>query len=69
MSNPHPRLENLKPFKPVGEKAMHGRLFVRVPLEIEKAVRSRPNSQNWLRDVITKAIEKEKHISNKTETS
>ena len=57
MSNPHPRLENLKRFKPVGNKPMHGRLFVRVPLEIEKAVRSRPNSQDWLRNVIMKAIQ------------
>jgi len=59
MPNPRPKLENLKPFKPRGEQAMSGRLFVRVTSDIEQAVKALPDSPAWLRRVITTAAKRE----------
>lgn len=61
MPNPRPKLENLKPFKPKGETALSGRLFVRVPSDIEAAVKSLPSERRceWLRRVITDAAKRE----------
>jgi len=54
-----PQNKYLKPFKPKGEKPMSGRLFVRVTPEIEQAVKSLPDSPEWLRRVITEAVKRE----------
>jgi hypothetical protein len=59
MANSHPRLENLKRYQPRGEQALAGRVFVRVPLEIEIAIRSRPDAPEWLRQVLTEAVQRE----------
>lgn len=61
MANPKPKLENLKPFKPKGAKALTGRLFVRVSAEIEAAVKRLPRNErsDWMRRVLTEAAQKE----------
>ncbi len=61
MANPHPKLENLKPFKPKNAEPMTGRLFTRVPANIEAAVKTLPASERseWLRRVITEAVQRE----------
>ncbi|MCS6781905.1 MAG: hypothetical protein NZ482_01810 [Gloeomargarita sp. SKYG98] len=59
MPNPRPKIENLKPFRPMGEQALKGRLFVRVTSEIEEAVKSLEDASGWLRRVITEAAQRE----------
>ncbi|MCS6783107.1 MAG: hypothetical protein NZ482_08005 [Gloeomargarita sp. SKYG98] len=59
MPNPRPKIENLKPFRPMGEQALKGRLFVRVTSEIEQAVKLLDDAPGWLRRVITEAAERE----------
>lgn len=55
-------LENLKkaPFKPVGEKALASKpVAVKLPQDIDEAVRSLPNPSEWLRRVIVEAARQE----------
>ena len=61
MANPSPKIENLKPFKPLGDTPMEGRLFVRVSSEVESAVKALPKRERpaWLRRVITEAAQRE----------
>jgi len=54
-----PQNRHLKPFLPKGEKAMTGRLYVRVSPELERIVRSIPQYPDWLRRVITDAVGRE----------
>lgn len=62
MPNPRPNYQTIAPyrFKPQGEKPLSGRLFVRVPPELETAIRSIPNSPAWLRRVIAEAAKRER---------
>ncbi|MBG1259647.1 hypothetical protein [Nostoc commune] len=53
------KLDNLKPFKPLGEQALaENPLCVKVDPEIDKAIRAMPERSKWLRNAIeTAAIE------------
>jgi hypothetical protein len=54
------KLDNLTPFKPDGETALARQpLCVKVDKEIDAKVRSLPNKANWLRRVITEAVQRE----------
>lgn len=54
------KLDNLKPFKPIGEKALsHRALSVKVTPELDRAVRSLPDRSAWLRRVIEAAARAE----------
>ena len=64
-----PQNRHLKPFKPIGTESMTGRLFVRVTPEIEKIVRSLPNSSTWLRRVIYDAVKREMFEENGSNSS
>ena len=50
------RLDNLKPFKPVSEKALCSRPFcVKLPSKLDEVVRSLPETAVWVRKVIEDA--------------
>jgi hypothetical protein len=61
MANPHPKLENLKPFQPKGDSPMaEAALCVRLSTEIDKAIRDLGSDRTpWLRRVITEAAQGE----------
>lgn len=55
-------LENLKkvPFKPLGEQALASKpVAVKLPKDIDEAVRSLSNPSEWLRRVIVEAARQE----------
>lgn len=50
------RLDNLKPFKPDGEKALAQKpLCVKLPSNLDSVVRALPNTSAWVRQVIAEA--------------
>ena len=54
------KLDNLKPFKPIGSRSLSSRpLSVKVAPELDEAVRSLPDSAAWLRRVIEAAAKAE----------
>lgn len=61
MPNPNPPLNNLKPFKPKGQRPMaKAALCVRLPVEIDNAIRSLGNRRTeWLRQVIIEAAQRD----------
>ncbi len=60
MGNPKPKLENLKPFSPIGSEALADKqIQVRLPKDVDEAVRSLPDKTDWLRRVIVEAAKRE----------
>jgi hypothetical protein len=57
MPNPNPKTAHLPRAVMKGDRSMKGRLFVRVTTDVEMQVRSLPNYQDWLREVIAKGLE------------
>jgi len=57
---PRGPLENLKPMPRLGSEPLASQpLCVKVPKEVDQAVRSLPNYSSWLRRVISEAAAKE----------
>jgi hypothetical protein len=57
---PRGPLENLKPMPRLGTESLASQpLCVRVPQEVDAAVRSLPDTSAWLRRVITEAAQRE----------
>lgn len=62
MPNPSPKLENLKYFNRAdeGNEALSSQaMAVKVPIDVDKAIRALPNKAAWLRRVISKAAQEE----------
>ena len=61
MSNPNPKTDHLKPYQaiasenPLAEKP----LTIRVPIDIDEAIRALPNRSVWMRRVLTEAAQRE----------
>lgn len=69
MSNPNPKTDHLKPYQasryatteqnssalPLAEKP----LTIRVPVDIDEAIRALPNRSEWMRKVLTEAAQRE----------
>lgn len=54
------KLDNLKHFKPVGSKALANKpLCVKLPICLDQAVRSLPDTAKWVRQVIEEAARAE----------
>ena len=54
------KLDNLQPYQPIGKKALASKpLCVKVAVELDKAVRSLPDTATWLRQVIEEAARAE----------
>ena len=60
MANKHPRLKNLKSFKPVGEKALSKTVGIRLEQEIYDRLMSLPRERRlglmrkWIKDGVQK---------------
>ncbi|MDV3002576.1 MAG: hypothetical protein N5P05_004231 (plasmid) [Chroococcopsis gigantea SAG 12.99] len=61
MSNPNPQTAHLEPYqvKPGDEPLARDPLTVRVPVEIDRAIRSLPDKTAWLRRVLVEAARRE----------
>lgn len=60
------KAEHLKPhdFKPAGEQPLRRNpVSVKLPPELDDYVRSKPNRNQWLIEVIASYVEKEKELS------
>lgn len=68
MSNPNPKTDQLKPYQAraialhcdgITEPLAAKPLTVRVPVEVDEAIRGLPNKAEWMRRVLTEAVAKE----------
>ncbi len=50
------KLDNLEPFKPMGDEALaRYPICVKLPIELDKAIRALPNTSSWVRNVLQTA--------------
>jgi hypothetical protein len=61
MSNPNPKVEQLKPYQSVAGKVQLAEqpLAVRVNEKVDALIRKLPNKAEWMRRVLTEAAERE----------
>lgn len=67
MSNPNPKTDHLKPYQAhASENPLAGKpLTIRVPIDVDQAIRSLPNRSAWMRRVLTEAAQRELLMNNK----
>ena len=50
------KLDNLEPFKPMGDEPLARRpICVKLPTELDQAIRSLPDTSGWMRSVLEAA--------------
>ncbi|MGL5805702.1 hypothetical protein [Chroococcidiopsis sp.] len=61
MSNPNPKIEQLKPYQAVAGDVQLAEqpLAVRVNEKVDSLIRKLPNKAEWMRRVLTEAAERE----------
>lgn len=52
MANPRPQLSNLKPFEPMGERAMGKVIGTRYPVEVEAVLNAMEDKQGFIRSAV-----------------
>lgn len=59
--NPNPKIENLRPMKPIGEAALGERLSVRFPKEVEAVLNRMTSSQKqaYIRSAVEEKMKQE----------